>query len=92
MSKIKYLVTGIDNETMGSIIGTLAANELPGEADIVVVPNETPRAYAVNPAGAVREIPFSEFLGAAVMVERKKISERSSGENLIKEIVAKSVV
>lgn len=90
MSKIKYLVTGIDNQVLGSLIGTLAQGELPGEANIIVVPQETPKAYVIGNGGATREITFAEFLAATVAVERKKIIERSSGEKLIQDIVEKS--
>jgi hypothetical protein len=90
MSRIKFLVTGINNEVLGSLIGTLAQGELPGEAEIIVVPQQTPKAYVIGNGGQTREIPFTEFLAATVAVERKKIIERSSGEQLIQEVIEKS--
>lgn len=90
MAKIKYLVTGIDNMVLGSVIGNLAIGELPGEADVLVLKEETPKAYAVTGNGSIKGIGFDEFLSATVGLERKRIAERSSGEKLIREIVEKS--
>ena len=90
MAKIKYLVTGIDNVVLGNVIGNLAIGELPGEADVLVLNEQTPKAYSIGVSGAAKEISFAEFLTATVATERKRQSQRSSGEKLIQEIVEKS--
>lgn len=87
MSKIKYLVAGVDNEELGKLIGNLVFGETQSDAEVIVSQQPVPRVFNLLPSGAAKEVSFAEFLTVTIQAERKKIADRSSGEGLIKNIV-----
>lgn len=89
MSKIKYLVTGIDNTVLGNLVGLLIGGELESGNELVCCPGD-PKAYKVEGNGRVKAIPFDNLLSTLVMQERMRIGLNSNGEKLIQEIVEKS--
>lgn len=88
MSKIKYLVTGIDNTVLGSLVGLLTSGELESGNDLVCCPGD-PKAYKVDDNGQVRAIPFDTLLSTLVRKERMRIGFNlgGTGEKLIQEVV-----
>ena len=89
MSKIKYLVTGIDNTVLGNLVGLLIGGELESGNDLVCCPGD-PKAYKVADNGQVKEIPFDSLLSTLVLKERMRAGFNLSGEKLIRDIVEKS--
>jgi hypothetical protein len=69
MSKIKYIVTGMNNQELGGLVGTLVKGELSEEAEILCCLG-TPQAYKVGAAGQVTALPFETLLSDLVRKER----------------------
>ena len=87
MSKLKYLVMGIDGQALGGLVGALANGELDGQAEVLVMPTPAPQVYHTDRAGVVRQIDFETFLNAAVQTEKTRRLNAMPGEKLIKDIV-----
>lgn len=75
MAKIKYLVMGIENKDLESLLGTLIQGELEGSAEVLVATNLVPKAYTVLGSGTVKEVSFGEFLGVEGQAARKRIED-----------------
>jgi hypothetical protein len=71
MAKIKYLVMGINNEVLGSLVGTLIRGEASGDTDLVCCQGFA-QAYKVGASGQVTELPFETLLSDLVRKERVK--------------------
>jgi hypothetical protein len=71
MAKIKYLVTGMNNQELGGLVGTLVGGELTGEAELLCCLG-SPKAYKVGASGQVTELPFETLLSDLVRKERVK--------------------
>jgi hypothetical protein len=74
MAKIKYVVTGMNNQELGGLVGTLIQGELAGNAELVCCVG-SPQAYKVVGAGQVVAIPFENLLSELVRTERRKLEE-----------------
>lgn len=93
MAKIRYAVIGIDPQSLGNLIGTLARGEIEGPSDVVVLPAQQPIVYSVGETAssvAIREVPFNKFLADVVSKEQRYLAQTSPGEKLIQDIVEKS--
>jgi hypothetical protein len=87
MSKLKYLVVGMNNQELGQLINNLIGGEVEGPAEVLVC-NGNPQSFTLDPAtGAVKTLPFDKFLSDVVRHERRKLSLAGPGEALIKDIV-----
>ncbi len=73
MSKIKYLVMGIDNQHLGGLVGTLIQGEIDRDAELICCEG-SPQAYKVGPNGQVVAMPFETLLTELVKKERAKLT------------------
>lgn len=86
MSKIKYLVTGIDNQTLGGLVGTLIKGEIDGEAELICCQG-FPQAYKISDRGQVVELPFGTLLTELIREEKLARVKLEAGEKLVQNIV-----
>lgn len=87
MSKIKYLVMGIDNTELSNIIGNLIQGEVQGNAEVLVSPTTIPTVYSVDGVGTVRRVDFDRFLSQAVVNSRRQIALQGPVEKAVQEAV-----
>jgi hypothetical protein len=73
MAKVKHIVFGIDDRSLGQLIGLLAnGGEVPeGSPDLIAAPGN-PQAFTIDAAGYLRPVEFSRFINIQVQVERRR--------------------
>lgn len=87
MSKIRYVVMGIDENELGAMLGNLIQGELPEDAEVMVCPTTTPQVYSVDTVGTVRRVDFDRFLSQVVTNNRRQRAMQGPVEKVVQEMV-----